>query len=116
MLSTSTKQIRHWIQLLCKSMLYPCLAVNVCTQYMNDIGIGVQTFEEFFSSLRQVFSCIRKSGLKLSPKKCQIGTTQVTFLGIQPETENVMNFLSKLIIPQTTKQVKLIGFVQTYHN
>ena len=80
---------------------------------MNDIGIGVQIFEEFFSYLRQVFSCIRKSGLKLSPKKSQIGTTQVTFLGkiitstgIQPETENVMNFLSKLIIPQTTKQIK----------
>ena len=104
--------IRHYLD--------QCLAANICTQYMDDIGSGVETFEELIPNLRQIFECVRKSGLKLSPGKCEFGVQKITFLGkvitpagIQPERERIKKFLNKLTMPRTVKQVKrLVGFLQ----
>ena len=73
--------------------LDPCLAANFCTQYMDDIGSAVKNFDELIPNLRKIFECIRRSGLKLSPVKCKIGTHKIKFLGkyITPDgvsTEN----------------------------
>ena len=64
--------IRHYLD--------PCLAANICTQYMDDIGSAVKNFDELIPNLRKIFECIRKSGLKLSPNKCEIGTQKIKFL------------------------------------
>ena len=108
--------VRHYLD--------QCLAANICTQYMDDIGSGVEKFEELVPNLRKIFECIRKSGLKLSPNKCQFGVQQITFLGkvitpagIQPERERIKKFLSKLTMPKTVKQVKrLVGFLQFWRD
>ena len=103
--------IRHYLE--------PCLAAN-----MDDIGTAVEKFEDLIPSLTKIFECVRKSGLKLSPNKCEFGTQKVTFLGkiitpagIQPESERIKKFLSKLTMPKTVKQVKrLIGILQFWRD
>ena len=108
--------IRHYLD--------PCLAADLCTQFTDDIGSAVNNFDELIPTLSKIFECVRKSGLKLSPNKCEIGTQRMKFLGniitpagISPEQEKISTFLKKIKMPQTVKQVKrLIGFVQFFRN
>ena len=94
--------IRHYLD--------PCLAADLCTQFMDDIGSAVKNFDELVPTLRKIFTCIRKSGLKLSPKKCVIGTQKMKFLGnvvtpegISPERTKIDEFLKKIQMPKTIK-------------
>ena len=108
--------IRHYLD--------PCLAANICTQYMDDIGSAVKNFDELIPNLRKIFECIRKSGLKLSPDKCEIGTQKIKFLGkyitpagVSTENSKIEKFLKNLRMPQTVKQVKrLVGFLQFWRD
>ena len=108
--------VRHYLD--------PCLAAGLCTQFMDDIGSAVADFSDLIPSLRKIFDCVRKSGLKLSPEKCEIAASSIKFLGntitkegISPQSEKIEKFLKKISMPKTTKQVKrLIGFVQFFRN
>ena len=107
-----------------KHYLDPCLAANICTQFMDDIAAGVNEFDELIPVLRKIFDCLRTSGLKLSAHKCEFGTTKINYLGstitpkgISPESEKIRKFLDQIRMPTTVKQVKrLIGFVQFFRN
>ena len=107
-----------------KHYLDPCLAANVCTQFMDDIAAGVNNFDEMIPALRKIFDCLRESGLKLSAHKCEFGTAKIDHLGstippkgISPESTEIENFLGQIRMPNTVKQVKrLIGFVQFFRN
>ena len=77
-----------------RAYLDSCLAANLCTQFMDDIGCGVETFEQMVPILRQIFVCLRKSGLRLTPHKCEFGMPSINFLGntitskgLQPEKQ-----------------------------
>ena len=102
----------------------PCLAGNVCTQFMDDIAAGVNNFDEMIPALRIIFDCLRESGLKLSAHKCEFGTTKIDYLGStitpkgnSPESAENEKFLGQIRMPNTVKQVKrLIGFVQFFRN
>ena len=48
---------------------------------MDDIGSAVKKFEDLIPRLTKFFECVRNSGLKLSPNKCEFITQKVTFLG-----------------------------------
>ena len=108
--------IRHYLD--------SCLAANICTQYMDDIGSAVKNFDALIPSLRKIFECIRTSGPKLSPNKCTFATQKVKFLGkiitpegIQPESKRIERFLKTIKLPRTPKQVKrLVGFVQFWRD
>ena len=86
---------------------------------MDDIGSAVNNYQELIPTLKKIFECTRKSGLRLSPKKCEIGTQRMKFLGnvvipqgVTPEEAKISTFMSKIKMPRTVKQVKrLIGFV-----
>ena len=107
-----------------RNYLDSCLAANLCTQFMDDIGCGVETFEEMIPTLKQIFDCLRKSGLRLTPHKCEFGMTSITFLGntitpkgLKPETEKIEKFLKTIKVPATVKQVKrLVGFALFFRN
>ena len=49
--------------------------------YMDDILVHNKTFSETLRVLREVFLRLRKSGLKLKPKKCQLFRQSVKYLG-----------------------------------
>ena len=78
-----------------RNYLEPCLSANICTQFVDDIGCGVDSAEQLLPYLRQIFQCLRRSGPKLSPEKCIFGSEQVSFLGnvitkegLKPERED----------------------------
>ena len=86
-----------------KHYLDPCLAANICTQFMDDIAAGVNEFDELIPVLRKFFDCLRTSGLKLSAHKCEFGTTKINYLGstitpkgISPESEKIQNILDQI--------------------
>ena len=118
-----SKSVTGFSSFICH-YLDPCLAAVLCTQFMDDIGSAVNNYQELIPTLKKIFDCIRKSGLKLSPKKCEIGTQRLKFLGnvvtpqgVTPEEAKISTFLSKIKMPRTIKQVKrLIGFVQFFRN
>ena len=91
---------------------------------MDDIGSAVNNYQELIPTLKKIFECIRKSGLKISPKKCEIGTQRMKFLGnvvtpqgVTAEEAKISTFLSKIKMQRAVKQVKrLIGFVQFFRN
>ena len=91
---------------------------------MDDIGSAVNNFDQLIPTLSKIFECVMKSGLKLSPNKCEIGTQRMKFngniikpAGISPEQEKISTFLNKMKMPQTVKEVKrLIEFVQFFRN
>ena len=102
-----------------RSYLDYCLAANLCTQFMDDIGCGVETFEQVIPTLRQIFDCLRKSGLRLTPHKCEFGMNSINFLGntitprgLKHESVKIEKFLKTMKLPATVRQVKrLLGFV-----
>ena len=93
-------------------------------QLMDDIGCGVGTFEQMIPTLRQLFDCLRKSGLRLTPHKCEFRMTSNNFLGntitpqgLKPETEKIEKFLKTKKLPATVRQVKrLVGFVPFFRS
>ena len=107
-----------------RNYLEPCLSANICTQFMDDIGCGVDSAEQLLPYLRKIFQCLGRSGLKLSPEKCIFGSEQVSFLvnvitkeGFKPEKEKIEKFLRTSEEPKSVKQVKrLIGFLQFFRN
>ena len=96
-----------------RSYLDSCVAANLCTQSMDDIGRGMETFEQMVPTLRQIFDCLRKSGLRLTPHKCEFGMLAINLLGntitskgLQPEKEKIQKLLNTIKLPTTVKQVK----------
>ena len=82
-----------------RSYLDHCTTSDLCTQFMDDIGAGATNFSEMIPNLRKFFECVRSSGLKFSPKKCQFGMPSITFLGntitekgLQTEEEKFKKF------------------------
>ena len=63
-----------------RSFLDSCLAANLYTQFLDDIRCVVETFEQVVPILRQIFDCLRKSGLRLTPHKCDFGMPSINFL------------------------------------
>ena len=93
-----------------KHYLDPCLAANVCTQFMDDIAAGVNNFDEMTPALRKVFDCLRDSGLKLSAHKCEFGTRKIDYFGstfipkgISPKSAKIEKFLGQIKMPNTVK-------------
>ena len=83
--------------------LNPYLAADMGTQFMDDIGSAVHTFDEQIPTLSKNFECVRISGLKLSPGKCEIGTDKMKFLGnivttagVSPEEAKIEKFLRNI--------------------
>ena len=107
-----------------RSYLGSCLAANLCTQFMDDIGCEVEFFEQMIPFLRQIFDCLRKSGLRLTPQKCEFGLTSIKFLGNtktpqgqNPETEKIEKLLKTMKLAATVRQVKrLVGFVPFFRS
>ena len=71
--------------------------------------------------LKQFFSCLDDFGLKVNPKKCHFGKSEVKFLdflvdenGCSPQPDRVVA-IQELPLPTTTKQLSsFVGLLQNY--
>ena len=93
-------------------------------QYVDDIGIAANNTKQQCDTIRTVFECIRKVGLKVTMSKCLFGVKQVNFLGrtitppgVAPQADKVKDFLSKLRFTKSKKALqRYIGFLNYYRN
>ena len=56
--------------------------LSFATTYVDDILVHSTSEEEHKVHLRQVLQRLREAGLTLKGKKCHIGKTQVSYLGM----------------------------------
>ena len=62
-----------------RKYLYPCIVADQCFQYVDDLGTAGKTFEEFIVNLEAIFQCVQKTGLRLTPSKCEFGLKEMIF-------------------------------------
>ncbi|XP_031756161.1 uncharacterized protein LOC116410219 [Xenopus tropicalis] len=79
--------------------------------YLDDIAVFSHTWKDHLSHLSQVLGKIKTAGLTIKPGKCQIGMTEVQYLGhrvgggtLRPDTGKVDSIMA-WPTPQTKKQV-----------
>ena len=97
------------------------LSWKICLVYLDDIIIFSKTFEEHISNLDQVLQRLREANLKLSPKKCTLLQSQVTFLGhvvskdgISTDPEKIKS-VTEWPVPKNVKQVRsFLGLCSYY--
>ena len=58
-----------------------------CLVYIDDIIVYGKTFQETLQNLQLVFQRIRDAGLKLKPKKCELFTREILYLGFRVNGE-----------------------------
>ena len=57
------------------------LSCDKCLVYLDDILVIGQSLEEHLSNLREVFTRLRRAGLRLKPTKCKLLRKEVEFRG-----------------------------------
>ena len=100
------------------------IKADQCAQYVDDIGIAANTPEQLIKSLRAVFHCLRKAGLKLSMAKFHFGVEEKNFVertittkGVAPQKQKIAKFLGNVKFPRSmTALQRYIGFVNYYRN
>lgn len=75
-LKTSPSVFERLVELVLRGMQYTSI---LC--YLDDILVVSETFEEHMAHLAELFSRLRKAGLKLKGKKCFFFRQEVSFLG-----------------------------------
>ena len=60
-----------------------------CLVYLDDVIVFGKTFESCLASLAKIFERLRRNGLKLKPKKCNLFRTSINYLGRIISTEGV---------------------------
>lgn len=60
--------------------------------YFDDVIIATDTWPEHLNTLRQVFQRIQQANLTIKPSKCEIGESDIAFLGHSLSTLSRRNF------------------------
>ena len=97
------------------------LNMQTCIIYIDDIVTFALTVEQLLDRLRQVFERLRKTGMKMNPKKCDFFQRELHYLGhvvgadgVKPDPSKVQTVLD-WPAPKTPKQVRsFLGFAGYY--
>ena len=94
---------------------------NLVMCYVDDVVIATPTLEDHFERLDRVFACMKRSGLKCKPSKCEILKDSIKYLGrmvdrhgIRPDPDAVEAVLTWKL-PKTEHQLmSFLGFANYY--
>ncbi len=94
------------------SLLTPLLRKGWVKNYLDDLIIFAPTFQELLVWLKELFSLLTCSGVKLNLGKCTFGLKEVTFLGhrisaegSQPDPKNI-EAVMKMKPPPNVREVR----------
>ena len=92
-----------------------------CFVYLDDILVASRTFEEHLAHLVEVFSRLRKAGLRLKPKKCAFLRDEVAYLGhiisqegIRPDPAKVHKVRTFPVPTDVTTLRQFLGLASYY--
>ena len=115
-------QASAYFQLLIDKVLMGC--TSFAMGYLDDIIIFSRSEEEHLQHLEEIFTCLRKFGLKMKREKCSFFKKHIQYLGhlvseegFEPLLEK-LDSIRKMAAPRTTKEVKqflgLIGYYRKF--
>ena len=85
--------------------------------YVDDVVITTATLEDYTDRLEEVFGCMKRSGWKFKPSKCEILRDPIKYLGrmvdrhgVRPYTEEVEVVLTWKAPRTDTQLMSLLGF------
>ena len=97
------------------------LTWHIALIYLDDVLVFSSTFDEHLTHLRLVFDRFRDSGLKLKPKKCHFGQSQVNYLGhvitpegLHPDPEKI-KAVREYPVPCNVKDVQAFMGLANYY-
>lgn len=101
--------------------IFSDLNLKIMYIYIDDLIIFSSTLEEHFQRLRLVFNRLRRCGLKLAPKKCDLVKQEISFLGfvitkdgIRTDAEKI-NKVLEWPVPRNSKELmSFLGFAGYY--
>ena len=103
------------------TMVLGDLVPSVCSAYIDDTITFSKTFQEHLVRLRLVFEKFRAAGLKVKPRKCQILSKSVTYLGhvfkgggVSPDPKNCSSVTSLKPLSSATEVRRFVGFASYY--
>ena len=116
-LASSPAYFQRLMDLVIQGMKWTCAIA-----YIDDIIIFSETLAAHLQDLRQLFTALKAANLKLSPKKCVLGTAKVHYLGHVVSREGVQPDPSKIKAVKEYPQPKnvaelrrFLGLAQYYH-
>lgn len=97
------------------------LHLNICFIFLDDLIIFSKSYDEHMHRLQLVFDKLRESGLKLSPKKCNLFMKKVKYVGhivseagIETDPDKVQKVID-WPTPTTPEEIrKFVGFIGYY--
>ena len=96
-----------------------CLNLIMC--YVDDVVIATPTLEDHIERLDEVFTCMKRAGLKCKPTKCEILRDSITYLvhlvdkhGVRPDPEAVEAVLTWRALKTDTQLMSFLGFANYY--
>ena len=97
------------------------LLYETCLVYLDDCIVYSRTFEEHIQRLDEVLTRMGKSNLKCLPKKCQLFSQEVQFLGHRVSSEGVATCEDKVKavkewpVPRNIKELKSFLGLASYY-
>ena len=106
------------------NQIYQGIAYKYVIVYLDDTNIFSQIFKDYIQYLREVFTRIRKAGLKLNLEKCTFWMKRLFFLGhvieakgISPDPEKIIavqNILPPKNVTQLRSFLGLAGYYRRF--
>ena len=94
---------------------------NLIMCYVDDVVIATPTLENHIERLEEVFSCMKRAGLKCKPSKCEILRDSIKYLrrlvdkhGVRPDPEAVEAVLTWKAPKTDTQLMSFLGFANYY--
>ena len=104
----------------CMAQLFANVPFNALISYLDDILVGSKTVEEHLKRLRFIFERLSWGNLRVSPRKCQIMTSEVKFLGHRISRQGLridedrIKAVHELAEPKNQKQLQQFLGVMNY--
>ena len=90
--------------------------------YLDDILIASKSRTDHFIHLREVFSLLEENGLVVNGAKCELGVSELVFLGHQVTTQGILPLQERvddlMAFPAPTRKDQLQRFlgILNYYN
>ena len=93
-----------------------------CYAYIDDVLIASSDVDKHKQHLKLVFQRFKEYGVVINPSKCELGVTELTFLGHTLNSQGVgpvqqkVTAIQEFSLPSTKRKLKeFLGLVNFYH-